>query len=568
MTSVTYYNLPTIQIADSLHSILLTETIINDKKIDISEYFDTESNLGAEFPYQIEQVNNKKYYHFPHGSSFLSTPLVYILNTMGVRAINDGNYSIANEVEIQKILSSGITAATVVIIFLILRIFSKNTTSLLITVIFAFSTPLSSTLSRGLWAHTWLVLLLSIAIFIILRNINSKTFPNPYILATIVSWMYFVRPTASISIIAISILCLVYFKKILFRYCLTGAIWLFAFITYSLYNFEALLPSYYLASRLSSENILLAIIGNLFSPSRGLFIYSCFLIPMIYLSIKNKNIGEYKAILVISFIAIIANLLVISSFPHWWGGHSYGPRFMSDIIPWLVVISAIAIYKIEKLNKRMFAILFLTSTISIGINTWGAYSQKTIEWNIAPSNIDYDTKRLWDWKYPPFLAGIKQPPIIKTLPVIINKETNVFFNSDAAEAFIIDGWSHAEDEFRWTDAKIARIGFVLEEISPISISIKLEPFIKPFENTQNIKFYINEEYLSGYTFKSPGVQHVILNISDKNLQEKNVITIKIPLARSPASLGINEDKRELGIAVYNITFEQDNDNDNAKKTYQ
>src|SRR5699024_3649271 len=158
-----------------------------------------------------------------------------------------------NERKIQKILSTGLTAATVVIIFLTLRIFSSHTTSLLLTFIFAFATPLVSTWSRGLWAHTWLVLLLSIVVLIILRNIQNKSLPNPYILATLASWMYFVRPTSSISIIAISIICLFYFKGIALKYCLSGAIWLLAFIAYSHYNFETLLPSYYLASRLGNE---------------------------------------------------------------------------------------------------------------------------------------------------------------------------------------------------------------------------------------------------------------------------------------------------------------------------
>ena len=59
MISITYYSLPTTQTTDSLYSILLTETITKDKKIDLGEHFDTTSNSETEIPYQIEQINKE-----------------------------------------------------------------------------------------------------------------------------------------------------------------------------------------------------------------------------------------------------------------------------------------------------------------------------------------------------------------------------------------------------------------------------------------------------------------------------------------------------------------------------
>ena len=556
--SITYYSLPTTQTTDSLYSILLTETITKDKKIDLGEHFDTTSNSETEIPYQIEQINDKKNYYFPHGSSFLSAPFVYIINTMGLESIQDKKYSISNEIKIQKILSSGLTAATVAVTFLILRIFLGNTTSLLITTIFAFATPLASTLSRGLWAHTWLVFLLSISIFIVLRSINRKTLPNPYILATLMSWMYFVRPISSISIIAISILCLIYFKKIIWKYCATGFLWLLAFTAYSYYNFNLLQPSYYFANRLGTENFFSALVGNLFSPSRGLLIYSCFLLPLLYLAIKNKRIEQYKRVLIVAFFTITSHLIVISSFPHWWGGYSYGPRLMSDMIPWLVVISALSIYNRKKLKASIIIILLTTSTLSLLINTWAAYSQKTIEWNGTPDNIDSNPARLWDWKNPQFLAGIQQPSIVIGFPIIKDDKTIIFLNSIEADAFLIDGWSYTESRSRWTEAKTARIGFSLETIQPISISLEFEPFIELDKNTQSVILYINDERLEEYNFTSPGLENIIIKVSEEHLKKQNIITIEIPNATSPANLGISEDKRLLGIAVYQIEINKKN----------
>ena len=166
--------------------------------------------------------------------------------------------------------------------------------------------------------------------------------------------MYFVRPTSSISIITISALILICAENTIFKYLITVLTWLLLFIAYSYYNFQTFPPSYYSASRLSSEHLLTAILGNLLSPSRGLLIYSCFLILITYLYIKNqyKQEYKYKIFSLFAFTAITCHLLVVSSFPHWWGGHSYGPRFMSDIIPWLAAITAITFHVIKHIKNN------------------------------------------------------------------------------------------------------------------------------------------------------------------------------------------------------------------------
>lgn len=231
---------------------------------------------------------------------------------------------------------------------------------------------------------------------------------------------------------------------------------------------------------------------------------------------------------------------------------------MSDMIPWLVLISALSIYNREKLNPSIIMILLTTSILSLLINTWGAYNQKTTEWNETPNTIDSNPARLWDWKNPQFLAGIQQPPIVTSFPIIKNNKTTIFLNSIEADAFLIDGWGYAENRSRWTETKTARIGFSLETIQPISISLEFEPFIVLGKNTQNFIFYINGERLEEYTFKSPELENINLEISEKYLKNQNIITIEIPEATSPAVLGISEDKRLLGMSVYLIEINKQN----------
>ena len=60
--SIIYLNMKTTQIFDSKYSILLTEQFIYSKTIDLSPYFnknsDSDSDSKPEYPYQIEIITS------------------------------------------------------------------------------------------------------------------------------------------------------------------------------------------------------------------------------------------------------------------------------------------------------------------------------------------------------------------------------------------------------------------------------------------------------------------------------------------------------------------------------
>lgn len=88
LISAIYYILPAAQISDSYYSMLLSESVIKNQEIDLEKYINLkERKNNLDFIYQIEHKNNKSHYYFPHGTSFLSTPFVYILNKLGINTI-------------------------------------------------------------------------------------------------------------------------------------------------------------------------------------------------------------------------------------------------------------------------------------------------------------------------------------------------------------------------------------------------------------------------------------------------------------------------------------------------
>ena len=116
--------------------------------------------------------------------------------------------------------------------------------SLVVALSVGFGTQVWSVATRGLWSHTWLILLGTIAGWTILRaEIQRRDIPAIF-LATILAWMYFVRPTAAIPILCVLCYLCVYHRKALGTFAVTGGLWLGAFVTYSWFTFHEILPGY------------------------------------------------------------------------------------------------------------------------------------------------------------------------------------------------------------------------------------------------------------------------------------------------------------------------------------
>jgi hypothetical protein len=239
---------------------------------------------------------------------------------------------------------------------------------------------------------------------------------NPVLLATLLSWMYFVRPTSSVSIVAISVYLLFCYRRALLPLILTGAAWFALFAGYSWYYFGRLQPSYYRAGRLNFAEGWTAFPGNLISPSRGLFVYVPVVLFIFYLLIKFRDEITAPRLVLLALSVIGAHMIVITGFSPWTGGHSYGARYSTDLVPWFVLLAILGVKamlrwreknetRINTLNWHLpLATGGLLLSLSIFINGVGAISTATMTWNGLPVNIDRKPGRLWDWKHPQFLA--------------------------------------------------------------------------------------------------------------------------------------------------------------------
>lgn len=550
------------QVTDSSYSMMLSQSLLDHGSFALDHY-------TLQPVYQLETVDGHTYYQFPPGSSVLSVPFVWVLNRFGVSAVKaDGTYNPRGEVMIEAGLAALLMATLAVIFFFTARFTLPPGWSAVVALGGALGTQVYSTASRALWSETWGILLLGIAIFLLLAHEIGKRRLSPVLFASLLSWMYFVRPTFAVPIAALSVYLLLFHRTLLVRYAATGAAWLAGFVFYSWLHYGQLLPSYYRADRLLFNVFWTALAGNLISPARGLFVYVPVLLFVAYLLVRYRKFLSHTRLVWLSLSIVVVHLIVVSGFPHWWGGHSFGPRFTTGLVPWLVLLAILGIRAMLSWREQQTAQssrslawrvqLFLGGALlmlSVVINTLGATSHATWLWNIRPRGVDEHPERLWDWRQPQFLAGYLPFPAPKIFPLV--GAARIDFTNPDADKYFWYGWNEGPPDARWAETKAAMV-FALGDERPTTLHLNLTPYLVPGKLTaQRLGVTLNGQQLATFIISAPEAQLYTLALPREILRDKNTLTLDLPDATAPQKLGAEPDPRPRGIKLNWIEFAND-----------
>ncbi len=480
------------QVADSQYSMMVSQSLIDHRSFALDHYAiprHTPIWSGYYFKngpvYQLEIVSDRVYYHFPQGSSVLSAPFVALLNIVGVSAVRpNGSYDPRGEVMIEAGLAALLMATLAGVWFYTARLMLPAGWSFLIAVGGALGTQVYSTASRALWSETWGIFLLGMVILMLLTHEVRKRGLRPVLLASLLAWMFFVRPTFAVPIVAVSLYILFFHRQFFLSYAVTGAAWFAGFVLLSWKLYGRLLPSYYGANRLSFEHFGTALAGNLISPGRGLFVYVPVLMFVAYLLVRYRRQIPHQRLVWLSLSVILVHLLLISGFPHWWAGHSFGPRFSTGLVPWFVLLGILGVkamlsgHSAPQPHRPVVprAPLFVGSALliaSLFINTLGATSHATWLWNQRPRDVDAHPERLWDWRQPQFLAKYLPYPPPDEFPVLSPGVTD--FSKPDSSKYLWYGWAPA-DEGAWADNNAALV-FSLATDEAVTLHLNLSAFL-------------------------------------------------------------------------------------------
>ena len=171
-----------------------------------------------------------------------------------------------------------------------------------------------------------------------------------------------------------------------------------------------------------SGRLLDGLAGTLFSPNRGLFVFSPWAalglatLPACWGRLRSWTVGRWL------LGALAVQMLLLSKYAIWWAGHSFGPRYWTESMPIFAVLLA---YGLDWARTRFAPLAWLAATLiaaSAALQAIGAVCYPST-WNIAPADVDRVPARLWDWSDTELSRCLREGPAPRS---IFAKERQMF----------------------------------------------------------------------------------------------------------------------------------------------
>jgi hypothetical protein len=411
--------------------------------------------------------------------------------------------------------------------------------------------------SQALWQHGIVELILSIIVFLIIKNEQKSDVKNIIFIGALSGLFVFNRPSEII--LLLPVLTYVFFlkdKRIL--YYMVSALAISApFLIYNYYYFGNFSGGYGSAiyTFVFNGSIVSNFLGLLFSPSRGLIVYT----PIVLFSlvglhyIKKLNNDRIKLFLYVSAIAILLDTIVYSCYSIWWAGWSYGPRYLTGIQPLLIIFIALSLPKLIDLrlmNKKQsatLAVFTLFLVISICIQAIGAFYYDC-DWDASPVNIDNSPERLWDLQDTQIIRSLSSGPAPLTLLNILSIKYDEKDDIRLLGAYGIEKWGN--NSTQWI-ANSSSIMFNSPGADNVTISFNALSFYK----NRTAQIYLNERLVHEQLISTNG-SYLLVPLSLKN--GLNNITIStVEGGQRPCDIPQYDsiDNRTISLAIKDINME-------------
>ncbi len=419
---ISYFACPIVTSLDSKWTVHVAMSILREGNIDLDEYGEL---LDQDRYYAIEEINGHKYCVFPAAVSLLAAPFVYVIDRgmdilfESVPGMSDSAaarrkrslghlYVVLGHKTVELVIASFMTAAAAALMYLVASLHVSRKYALVMVFVFAFCTSTWSVASRALWQHGPSILMLCLALYLI-HLAEKKPFLVQFASLPL-AYAFLVRPLNSISFAVLSVYVLWQHRRFFLAYIFWAFPVFVPFVLYSLSVYQSTLPPYFMPGRLGFHpHLIEALAGNLISPARGLFVFTPVLLFSIFGAVRLLSSGRAKGLGIAVMVVVFLHWITISAFPHWWAGHSYGPRYFSDMAPFFIYLMIPAVSAVSGSSgpwrKALLCAAFVVlAGVSFFIHFRGAVSVDVHRWNHRPVDVNRD--RIWDWSDPPFMRGI------------------------------------------------------------------------------------------------------------------------------------------------------------------
>ena len=307
----------------------------------------------------------------------------------------------------EKLCASSLAALSVALIHLLLRRRSDESTAAILALLYAFGTTTWVISSQALWMHG-VAQVLIVATMLLLTG--PATAWRIFLAGLLCGLIAANRQPDAILAAGLGLYGLLWAGRMRPLFVLSGLIPVVLVLAYNIVLVGNVAGAYAVHVRPDNFNdsIVGGIAGLLFSPTRGLFVFSPFLLFVLIFCrrIAGERLG--RGLFAAIGCAMVIQLLLYAMID-WRQGLSWGPRWLTDMLPMLIWMLPPVVQALSRGGRVVFA---LASLVAISIQTVGAFWYTGVADVAIVSTQGPDRMRpAWDIRNAAFIAELRHPHV-------------------------------------------------------------------------------------------------------------------------------------------------------------
>ncbi len=413
---VVYLCSPAANVGDSRMSLPTAVSVYRHGDFSLDEYPQVRELAGS---YDIVEHDGELLMGYPWPPALFLVPAAALADA--IPGVDPGSLSVSNPNRTWLFeLPMGALLAAMAVVLWALAIreevdhaqMATRSAGALVVFTFAFSTVMWSSVSRGLSQHAAAAPFVALTLYLLVRSRRDPTVVP--LLGLAVALAYVMRPTASVLVLVVTLWVLLCHRRYVVRYlawaCSVAVPW--AMVNFAVYG--SLIAPYYTADKLgSAADIPGHALGLLLSPSRGLVWFT----PLAVLAPlgvwRRVRAGCWDSVDWVFVSVAVGVFAVVAAWPNWWGGSSFGPRLLTEAVPficWYLLPAIARPHVLPSSRRARSANVVVLAMVSAGVlvNSQGAIARATLCWNTDPTLVDTQPNRLWEWDDPQAVRGVRR----------------------------------------------------------------------------------------------------------------------------------------------------------------
>lgn len=390
---------PVLNAADNLWYVPTAQSLLADGNFELlGQYAEVLASAPTE-DQRAMTLTAGRFNYFGFGPSVAVVPLVALGNTLSAEPPGLGRdmWIAAMAARVLAALSVG------VLLLLVFRLTADVPMAIGLAVAFAVATPHLAIHAGGLWASNVTGLCYLLALWC-LAGKDEGAWCSIFPLA----FAFYCRPGAAAPLA----LTLGYFMitrqwRNAIAFAAVGLVLLAVMMQQWHMAMGVWLPPYHAGesfrmaeAAFGRAEVMTALVGTVISPNRGLWVF----MPLALLSTWGAvrawgDAGPHRHLFRLCSLWCVAQWGLIATYPHWWLGHSLGPRGFAELFGVLVVLLVPA--GLGPRRTAWGARLLVIAAVVLGaaglyINARVAYCPGASSWNGTPRDVDRNPERVWD----------------------------------------------------------------------------------------------------------------------------------------------------------------------------